>query len=136
MGIPVVSMVYLGTVETLGQSYAIIVEEDAKKFARQTITLLGDENSRQVMGEAGVEYVKLRWSVTRTSEQILSLCEEIVSPRGEKVRFTLFRSSKWEQFKWHMWEIGLMYIFVGVFLLKEQVQIGFQRVFAFPDATR
>ena len=50
MGIPVVSMVYLGTVETLGQSYAIIAEEDAKKFARQTITLLGDENSRQVMG--------------------------------------------------------------------------------------
>ena len=99
MGIPVVSTAYLGTIETLGQSYAIIVEEDAKKFARQTITLLGDENSRQVMGEAGIKFVKLRWSVTRTSEQILSLCEEIVSPRGEKGRFTLRRSSKWEQFK-------------------------------------
>lgn len=124
MGLPVVSTAQLGTIDTLGHGYSVIVEENEKEFASQTVQLLRDESRRQAMAKAGAENVRANWTVSQTTQQLLRVCEKVVSQQREKGKLFLDEQTTWDWLWWHIWEVILVRIIVPVYTFSERV-VGF-----------
>jgi 1,2-diacylglycerol 3-alpha-glucosyltransferase len=122
MGVPVVSTACLGTVETLDPSYSVIVEEDEEKFALETLSLMHDADRRQSLSKAGIDYVKETWAVASITEQFLRVCTELLSANTDELRFPSSQRTAWEHLLWYVWEMILIYIFIGWMGFLEEVQ--------------
>ncbi|KAH8804689.1 hypothetical protein F5884DRAFT_796884 [Xylogone sp. PMI_703] len=121
MGLPVVSTAQLGTIDTLGNEYSMVVEENEREFAKQTVCLLRDGNRRQTMGAAGVKYVRAEWTVEQTTSRLLQVCEGIVSEKRVKKRDLWSLQSTWNWLLWHIWRIILLHGMVPVYTFTEHV---------------
>jgi 1,2-diacylglycerol 3-alpha-glucosyltransferase len=75
LGTPVVSTAVLGTKTVLSDGHGVLIaEEDEEDFSTKVLQLLRDEDARQALSQAALEYVR-EWSIGRMVERKVGVYE-------------------------------------------------------------
>jgi glycosyltransferase involved in cell wall biosynthesis len=77
-GVPVVAIAEMGTRDVLCEGEGVwIATEQVEDFAGKVVRLLGDSNTRAILGEAGREYA-LKWSAGSMAERMLEFYRVVI----------------------------------------------------------
>jgi glycosyltransferase involved in cell wall biosynthesis len=86
--VPVVSTAEMGTRDVLRDGLGVwVAQEHLDDFSNKIIKMLGDEEVRKTLGEAGRDYAH-SWSASRQAERVLTFYHSLLAPAGLR-EFTL-----------------------------------------------
>lgn len=79
-GVPVVSTAELGTRDVLMEGQGVwIAKEEVADFSEKIIRMMGDENARKALSDAGRDYA-FGWSASKQAERMLNFYQHFLAP--------------------------------------------------------
>ncbi len=92
-GVPVVSTAELGTRDVLMEGQGVwIAREELSDFSEKVISMLGNEEARKALSEAGRNYAH-GWSASRQAERMVGFYQAVLAPSSQTRQIPELNSS-------------------------------------------